>query len=142
MQTIDRYSYHCGVIDCFNEMIQVDIKQLALSHPIENDDRQILLPYIEHICNTYGTHYYFEETLLNTYLFMTRKPVSVYLFYKDEHILQAYLELKQLVQTYEQQHQYRSERQIEIAISFAQLLTYPKHIYEVMIAKNIQLDKT
>lgn len=143
MQTIDNISYHCGVIDCFNEMIQVEVKQLALSHPIDTiDEGQELLPHIQRICDAYGTQYYFEESLLNSSLFILKQPVSVYLFYKDERILHEYLKLKQLVQSYEQQHQYTSERQREVAIAFAQLLSYPKHIYEAMIAKNIKIDET
>ena len=32
MQNIDPYSYQCGVIDCFNEMVRSGVKALALSH--------------------------------------------------------------------------------------------------------------
>ena len=28
MKLIDSYSYQCGVIDCFNEMVQVGLKKL------------------------------------------------------------------------------------------------------------------
>ena len=35
MQTIDPYSYQCGAIDCFNEMVRAGVKRLALSHPVD-----------------------------------------------------------------------------------------------------------
>ena len=36
MQNIDPYSYQCGVIDCFNEMVRSGVKALALSHPMDS----------------------------------------------------------------------------------------------------------
>ena len=30
---IDSYSFQCGVIDCFNEMVAAGVKSLALSRP-------------------------------------------------------------------------------------------------------------
>ena len=36
MRNIDSYSYQCGVIDCFNEMVYAGVKSLALSHPMDS----------------------------------------------------------------------------------------------------------
>ena len=33
MREIDTYSYRCGVMDCFCEMVRAGVKNLALSHP-------------------------------------------------------------------------------------------------------------
>ena len=30
---LDRFSYRCGVIDCFNEMVRAGLKPMALAHP-------------------------------------------------------------------------------------------------------------
>ena len=35
MKPIDVYSYRCGVIDCFNEMVRAGLKKIALSHPTD-----------------------------------------------------------------------------------------------------------
>lgn len=34
MHPIDPYSYHCGVMDSFCEIVAAGIKPMALSHPI------------------------------------------------------------------------------------------------------------
>ena len=36
MQNIDAFSYQCGVIDCFNEMVHAGLKTLALSRPMDS----------------------------------------------------------------------------------------------------------
>ena len=33
MRQIDDYSYQCGVMDCFNEMVKAGLKRIALAHP-------------------------------------------------------------------------------------------------------------
>ena len=35
MQNLDAFSYQCGVIDCFNEMVYAGLKTLALSRPMD-----------------------------------------------------------------------------------------------------------
>ena len=32
MREIDKYSFRCGVIDCFNEMVAAGVKRMAFSH--------------------------------------------------------------------------------------------------------------
>lgn len=36
MHEIDTYSYRCGVMDCFCEMVRAGVKSLALSHPVDS----------------------------------------------------------------------------------------------------------
>ena len=46
MKLIDSYSYQCGVIDCFNEMVRAGLKKIALSHPSASiEERNDLIPF-------------------------------------------------------------------------------------------------
>lgn len=74
MKLIDSYSYQCGVIDCFNEMVRAGLKKIALSHPSASiEERNDLIPFSQEICQKYGTHFYAEDDPLLTDLF----PVSL-----------------------------------------------------------------
>lgn len=54
MQNIDPYSYQCGVIDCFNEMVRSGVKALALSHPMDSAaERDALIPFARSCCHQY-----------------------------------------------------------------------------------------
>ena len=45
-QKIDPYSYQCGMIDAFNEVVKAGGKRLALSHPVDTlEEAQALLPF-------------------------------------------------------------------------------------------------
>lgn len=62
MKLIDSYSYQCGVIDCFNEMVRAGLKKIALSHPSASiEERNDLIPFSQEICQKYGTHFYAED---------------------------------------------------------------------------------
>ena len=62
MRNIDSYSYQCGVIDCFNEMVYAGVKSLALSHPMDSaEERDALLPYARELCQRYGNQLYIED---------------------------------------------------------------------------------
>ena len=98
MQNIDPYSYQCGVIDCFNEMVRSGVKALALSHPMDSAaERDALIPFARSCCHQYGNQLYIEDTPLLTDLF----PLSLnqgkfnILFYRAGHILDQYLRLKE-----------------------------------------------
>ena len=70
MQKIEPFSYQCGVIDCFNEMVCSGVKALALSHPMDTAaERDALIPFSQSICRKYGTKLYIEDEPLLTDLF-------------------------------------------------------------------------
>ena len=74
MRAIDEYSYQCGVMDCFCEMVRAGVKRLALSHPMETKvKRDAFLDYAKELCEKYGVQYYPEDDGLITDLF----PVSM-----------------------------------------------------------------
>ena len=96
--SLDSFSYQCGVIDAFNEVVKAGVKRIALSHPTDTlAECQALIPFSEQICRQYGNHFYVEEEPLLTDLF----PVSInrgkfnILYYRDERDIQLYLSLKE-----------------------------------------------
>ena len=97
MQNLDAFSYQCGVIDCFNEMVYAGVKSLALSRPMDSAaERDALVPFSRESCGRYGNQLYIEDEPLLTDLF----PISMnlgkhnMLFYRADHILEQYLRLK------------------------------------------------
>ena len=42
---LDRFSYRCGVIDCFNEMVRAGLKPMALAHPCPTRAQQWQVMY-------------------------------------------------------------------------------------------------
>ena len=65
--SLDSFSYRCGVIDAFNEVVKAGVKRIALSHPTDTlAECQALIPFSEQICRQYGNHFYVEEEPLLT----------------------------------------------------------------------------
>ena len=53
-QPIDNYSYQCGVMDCFCEMVASGLKKLAMSHPCDTKaERDSYLPQVKKLCEKY-----------------------------------------------------------------------------------------
>ena len=44
MKKLDRYSYQCGVIDAFNEVVRAGVKRIALSHPVDTKEEAMEPP--------------------------------------------------------------------------------------------------
>ena len=139
MQTIDPYSYQCGAIDCFNEMVRAGVKRLALSHPVDTaGERDILLPFAREICRTYGTKLYPEDSPLLTDLF----PVSLnrgkflILFYREDHILEQYIRLKERKETLVAEGAYFGGNRSRIAREYVRLLSYSDEAISRLMAGN------
>lgn len=67
MKKLDGYSYQCGVIDAFNEVVRAGVKRIALSHPVDSREEAMeLIPFSQQICQQYGNHFYLEESPLLT----------------------------------------------------------------------------
>ena len=62
---MDQFSYACGVMDAFNEVVKAGVKKLALSHPfIWDEDSDKLVIEAEKISSKYGNHMMVEKELL------------------------------------------------------------------------------
>lgn len=139
MEKIDLYSYRCGVIDCFNEMVRAGLKPLALSHPCDTpQERDRYLPFCDRICAKYATKYAAEDDPLLSDLFpvsMNRGKYGI-LFYRDDDVIQAYRRIKEDKRALLSTGTYAGDARREIALRFGALLAYPPQDCERLIAQN------
>ena len=85
---IDHYSYECGVMDCFCEMVASGLKKLAMSHPCDTKaERDSYLPQVKRLCEKYGILYHPQDEALITDLFLAEanQDKYTYLLAKVEH---------------------------------------------------------
>ena len=48
LDSLDLFSYQCGVIDAFNEVVKAGVKRIALSHPVSTREEALsLVPFSE-----------------------------------------------------------------------------------------------
>ncbi|MDL2225835.1 hypothetical protein LJC20_06555 [Eubacteriales bacterium OttesenSCG-928-M02] len=139
MEHIDKFSFRCGVMSAFCEMIQAGVKRLAFSHAdTTKQGRDSYHDAAAEICKTYNTYLYPEDALLITDLF----PISackdryIYIFYGKEADINAYLTLKEQKQQLVQTGAYRGEAREAIARKMGELLSYTPEAIGRMIAEN------
>lgn len=41
LDSLDLFSYQCGVIDAFNEVVKAGVKRIALSHPVSTREEAL-----------------------------------------------------------------------------------------------------
>ena len=144
MQQIDPISYQCGVIDCFNEMVRAGVKSLALSHPMDTaEQRDALVPFAQTVCQRYGTKYYIEDEPLLTDLFplsLNRGKYNI-LFYREDHILEQYLRLKERKAVLVAEGAYFGGNRSQIAWEFGRLLSYPEEAIRRLMAENAEKER-
>ena len=126
---LDHFSYRCGVIDCFNEMVRAGLKPIALAHPCPTPaERDSYLPFCEEICGKYGTKFFPEDAMLLTDLFplsANRRTYNI-IFYRDEAVRRTYEDLKAEKAALLAAGQYRGEPRRRLACRFGALLGYPE----------------
>ena len=136
---LDRFSYRCGVIDCFNEMVRAGLKPMALAHPSPTPaERDRYLPFCEAICGQYGTKFFPEDDMLLTDLFPLSANRGTYniIFYREEAVRRAYEDLKAEKAALLAAGQYRGEPRRRLACRFGALLGYPETDCLRMIGAN------
>lgn len=143
MKQIDEYSYHCGVMDAFAEIVGAQVKQMALSHPFQGvEEMQYYVPYANELCMRYGIFCYEETALLITDLF----PVSMnkgkcnLIFVKETEVWERYCALKQRKEYLVKHHAYYGQERKDIALAFGALLSYTKEACLEKINKNTELE--
>lgn len=144
MQNIESFSYQCGVIDCFNEMVCAGVKSLALSRPMDSAaERDALIPFTRESCSRYGNQFYIEDEPLLTDLFPLSMNVGKFniLLYRADHILDQYLRLKAWKQTLIQEKVYFGGNRSQIAWDFGRLLSYPEEAIRRLIADNPEKER-
>jgi len=130
--TIDRFSFQLGMINCFVEMVACGVKKLALSPPLTPTDYEKVAPYSQKIVDGFCIQSYLEKSLLVTDLQspdFTRGKFSI-LYYKEDFVLQKYLDLKKQKAKWEGGGIYIQERSREISIAFMKLLSYTDEVIQ------------
>ena len=139
MREIDKYSFRCGVIDCFNEMVAAGVKRMAFSHTSPTaEERDACLQPARAACEKYGTRLYPESDLLVTDLY----PVSmcrgkhIIIFYGAEGDLKEYQDLKALKKALVESKAYHGDARYQLAYRMGKLLSYTDDAIARMIASN------
>lgn len=135
---MDEYSYRCGVMDCFNEMVKAGLKPIALAHPFQTREaREVYIPFVEEITQRYQTRFYLDDTPLLTDLFPFSLNKNTYniIFYKKEEHIRAYEALKAFKEETLQAHTYGAHRG-EIARQFGRLLGYHEETIREYVDSN------
>ena len=139
MKKLDGYSYQCGVIDAFNEVVRAEVERIALSHPVDTKGEAMeLIPFSQQICQQYGNHFYLEESPLLTDLFPISLNKGKYniIYYRQEEDLRQYLALKKRKQQLLEQQAYQGEARRQIAVDYGKLLSYSQEAIERYLAQN------
>ena len=140
---IDSYSFQCGVIDCFNEMVAAGVKSLALSRPATGEERDALIDFAHESCRRYGTKLYPEDQPLITDLF----PLSLnqgkfnILFYRDDHVIEEYIRHKERKENMVASRAYFGGNRSRTAWEYGRLLSYPEEVIQRLIADNPEKEK-
>lgn len=136
---LDRYSYQCGAMDAFAEIVGAGVKRLALSHPCgDAAQRDALLPFARQLCGTYGICCQPEDRLLITDLFPAAANMGkpLILLAADEGVLAEYRALKEEKAALLAAGAYRGEARLSIARRFGRLLSYSDEAISRYIARN------
>ena len=135
---IDRYSYHLGAMDSFCEMVAAGVKKLAMSHPCATkEERDLFLPEVKRICDSYGIRFYPEDEAFLTDLFPEElnRGTYNYLFYSVDEVLESYLDLKEEQKRLMENGTYTRQQSYETARKFGQLLSYTEEGTRRLIEK-------
>lgn len=137
-RNLDTYSFRCGVIDAFSEVVHAGVKRIAYSHA--TTDYQLFLDdisYAKIACQKYDIKMYIEEDMLTTDLFKQSdsKDHYVVILYLHDKDLKEYLDLKEKKRVCLEQGTYDMHRH-EIAQTLGHLLSYSDERIEAFIANN------
>ncbi len=134
--TLDRRSFHLGMINCFAEMVAAGVKPLAISPPLLPEEYEELREASEAIAEGSGIRSHLETSLLVTDLQspeFTRGRWSV-LYYRDPEVLEAYRELKERQQELEAAGAYTGQARRDLSRAFMRLLGYPEQTIAAKLA--------
>lgn len=141
MKEMDLYSYQCGVMDAFNEVVRAGVKRLALAHPCDTmAQRDAYLDYAQLLCEKYGNYMYVENDSLLTDLFPLSLNKDKYniVFARNPKDLEFYIDLHSRKKMLQEQGLYRGEARKQLAVDFGHLLSYSDEAIERLIASNME----
>lgn len=124
-----RVSKILGQMQAFAEMVEADVKPLALSEPLSSEYVDKLWEEAQRIAKDHGVEVFREPNLVRTQLFLSdiTEDKEVLIFHKKE-ALNSYKELKAAIQS--------GKNGEAEARRFGRLLGYPQHYINSLLAKN------
>ena len=140
---IDEYSYRCGVMDCFCEMVKAGVKKIALAHPFKiKQDRDSYLGFVEKITNQYHIRYFLDDDPLITDLFAMSMNLNTYniIFYRNDEDIKKYQKLKEEKRQALKNNKYEQVRN-SLAYQFGYLLGYSDKTIAEYIKQNNEKEK-
>lgn len=136
---IDAYSYQCGVMDAFCEMVHAGVKRIALSHPCPTrEERDSYLPVAEELCRKYGVRCFLENGGLVTDLFPRALNEGSYnlVFYRREEDIAAYRAIGEEKARLLAGGAYRGAARERLAVDLGRLLGYREDDIVRLMAEN------
>jgi len=135
---IDHRSYNLGVIGAFAEVVDIGIKDLALSSPLHPQEMDALIEEARKIAERNNVTIYREDNFLTTDLFPAELTDGkhVLLIYKG-NTNQRYLDLKSQKEQLLKSGKYKSAARQDIARKFGKLLSYPEARTEKLLNKRL-----
>ena len=141
MRPIDPYSYHCGVMDSFCEIVGAGVKPMALSHPFASpEERAEYREYAAKMADQYSVLLAEEDSLPVTPLFPADacEGAYVFLFIGSQAVQERYRALRDRTAELRRTGQYDLQSRLEAARELGRLLGYTPESVERMIAANLE----
>lgn len=134
---INQRSYNLGVIGAFAEIVDIGIKDLALSAPLSPTEMDDIIDDAKDIAARNNVNVYREEQLLVTDLFSSEltEGKHVLLICNPEN-WQKYLDLKDLKDNLIETGKFNDREREKLAWSFGKLLSYPDERISKLLGKS------
>jgi catechol 2,3-dioxygenase-like lactoylglutathione lyase family enzyme len=136
-EKIDDFSFRLGNVAAFSEMVNAQVKKIALSEPMSPTEMDEFLPFAAEEAKHYNVSLFREKSLMTTSLFPDNvaQNKEVLLLYqgsaKDE-----YLQLKKRWESMMNKGVSDFEQQIELSRQFGRLLGYSAEKINQLLAEN------
>lgn len=123
----DQISYEIGMIESFCEMVERNVKPLALSPAFSKENYSVLEKISEHMTEKYDLKSYLEKEMISTDIVPDEyiKDRYVIFYYKDDEVIKQYFELKNNIRELKEKGLYDSDAHKKTSIGFRKLLGYP-----------------
>ncbi len=117
---------HVGEIKAWCEAAKSGAKAMSLSAPFKPKDYERLSRHMEEQASRNGVKFYLERDLIRADLFadLNLSGIWVFIIYRDDHVLEDYLNLKSEMARLVDGGEYKGEARRGVALRFARLLGY------------------
>ena len=126
-----------GSFEVFAEMVQSEVKPIALSHPMTSAEVDLFMPEANRLAAKYEVSIYREPALIDTDLFndSVMMEKEVLLIYKGNS-LEGYQMLKSQSVELSRDGEYSGDKKEAISRSFGRLLGYPTSRINELLTQN------